>query len=222
VYFLYIHRLKHFGVSIRGKSRQVKAPSLAYGIGDDAPVFSKNPAGAVNKGAFLRCPAGIVLYKGGVIAAGDKAYILAVLLAGVAKALFPGYVPHVVFGKFSQGEQGMGKLFLGEAVQKIALILFFVQGFFKEKAVPVFFYAGIVAGNDIVKIKLPGPAEEAFKFDITVTVYAGIRGEAVFVGPYKTAYDLLFEFGRKVKHIVGHAYAGSYVPGVPHIAQGAA
>ena len=65
---------------------------------------------------------GIAFEKRGVIAVGDKANVLTVMLAGVEKALFRRDTARFVFGKASEWEKRMGKLVLRQRRQHITLV----------------------------------------------------------------------------------------------------
>jgi hypothetical protein len=55
-----------------------------------------------------------------------------------------------------------------------------------------------MAGNDSVKIKLPGPFKEPGKFDKPVTIYTGIRGIPPLIAFHKTGYHPVPEIFGKV------------------------
>ena len=66
--------------------------------------------------------AGVLLQKGGVIPTGDKADVLAVVLAGIDKAVLLGNLPHLLLGQRAQRELNVGKLLLAETGEKIGLV----------------------------------------------------------------------------------------------------
>ena len=116
----------------------------------------------------------------------------------------------------------MGQLVLGHAVEKIALVLGFVQGFFQGIALPLPFNSRIVPGSEIVKAQDPGPVQELPEFQIPVAVDAGIGRQAAFV----TGGELLHHRRPKgileVEHPVGNPQPEGRRPGVLHVLQGAA
>ena len=94
--------------------------------------FVSNAVSYHGKGAIQEIPglgnrACVTADKFHVIAAGDKADILAVLLPGVDKALLLGNLPGLLLGQLSEGEQGVDELMLIHACQKIGLILGGIQ-----------------------------------------------------------------------------------------------
>ena len=79
-----------------------------------------------------------------------------------------------------------------------------------------------MARYHIVHSQLFHSLVELFKFKVSVTVYAGVRGLTLFVGGYKPGYDLFFKFIRKVKYIEGHTQFYGNGAGILHILKGTA
>jgi hypothetical protein len=134
------------------------------------------------------------------------------------------YVPDFLFGKAPQGKPAQGELLLGSGVEYITLIFFSVHALFKEEpsASRVLLHPRIMAGNHDVKAEPSCLLEEAFEFDVPVTVYAGIRRLPRFVGFDEAAYHLIPKILRKVKHIVGHAQTVGDKFRIIYIGKGAA
>ena len=99
----------------------------------------------------------------------------------------------------------MCKLLLRQAVQHIALVFLFVDGFFQEELSTLFFDSGIVSGYNVIIIQLLCPLHQLFKLHITVTIDTRIRGESVFVGADKAVHDLCAEIFRKIEHEIRNA-----------------
>ena len=87
-------------------------------------------AGLVNKIALREFFSGVFFYEGAVISVGDEAYILAVMLFCVYKAVFLGYFANLGFAVFPEWKQRAAELVLSQRIQNVALILAFVKRLF--------------------------------------------------------------------------------------------
>ena len=80
-------------------------------------------AGKVQVIALGVALSGMLFQEGEIIPVRNKADILAVPLFGVQKPFFLSNFPDLLFGQLPQRKQGVGKLMLVQAVEKISLIL---------------------------------------------------------------------------------------------------
>ena len=118
----------------------------------------------------------------------------------------------------------MGQLFLGQAIQHIALIFGTVRCFVQQ--VPsggrILPDLGVMSGDYIIAAQNLGPAEKMVKFQIPIAVDAGIGSNAAFVAADKFRNDLFMEFCFCVENMKGHPQLPGDAPGIFHIVQRAA
>ena len=131
---------------------QPHALALADGIAFYPGVLSQDTAVHVDKVPGLGGMPGVLPDKTGIGPVGDEADVLAVWLAAVGKARFPGQGPDGLLVHLPQGEAEVGQLVLGEGVEDIALVLLLGKALFQQPAAPgfVILHPGIVAGDDIL------------------------------------------------------------------------
>ena len=173
----------------------------------------------VNKIAVRVIFAGVALHKADVIAIGYKADILAVMLAGVAKALLLGNFADGGLVHAAQRELGVGQLILRQHVQNVALVLVGVQGLFQQPAagVRVLLYAGIVAGHNVIQAVLPRKVQHLVKLHRAVAVDAGVRCAARLVGGNELTDDFLAKFLSIVHDLEGNVQLECHIGGILHI-----
>ena len=182
-------------------------------------------AGAVHKLAGGVGFSGVLLQEFGIIAIGDEADILGVLLLCGDEAILPGDGADLILaGKLPQGEAGMSQLLLGQEIEDVGLILRLVLCLFQKPAVSLLapLDPGIVAGDDGIAAQNLRPVIELGEFHVLVTVDAGVRGRAGLIGADETADDLSSKILGEVEDMEFHAQAVADAPGVLRIRQGAA
>ena len=91
-------------------------------------VLAHNLAALVQKISLGIGLSGVALQKGGVVPVRHEADVLAVVLPGGDKAVFFRYGADLGLGQFPQGEEGVLQHILGQAVEKIGLILGLICG----------------------------------------------------------------------------------------------
>ena len=79
-----------------------------------------------------------------------------------------------------------------------------------------------MSGSDPFAAQLHGPAEKPVKFQVSVAVDAGIRGQSLFVAGYKFLYYLPVKIFCEIKDIVTDAKTRCNGTGIFHIVQRAA
>ena len=85
-------------------------------------------AGFVQKITGSIVLAGVALQKGDVVSVRYETDILTVMLPGCDEAMLRGDGPDLRLGQIAQRKQGVGKHILGQAVEKVGLILGSVRG----------------------------------------------------------------------------------------------
>ena len=79
-----------------------------------------------------------------------------------------------------------------------------------------------MSGYHIVDFQLLSTAEQLFKFEVAVTIYARIWSKAVFISIDERLNDALLEIVAEIEHKVRHSQLIGYVFGVLHVLQRAA
>ena len=202
-----------------------QTPALSDGIADGAVMSADDLAGSVDKLAGGVGFSGVFLQEFGIVAVGDEADILGILLLRGDEAAFPGDGTDLVLaGKLPQGEAGMGQLLLGQEIEDIGLILRLVLRLFQKPAVSLLapFDPGIVAGDDGVAAEKLCPVIELGEFHVLVAVDAGVGGRAGLIGADETVDDLSSKILGEVEDMEFHAQTVADAPGVLRIRQGAA
>ena len=204
---------------VRGHAQ---AAALADGIVDDAAVRADDIAVQVQKRAGLGFLAGARGDDRRVVAVGDKADVLAVVLAGVAEAGFGGDLPRVGLAEGAEGEFDAGELLLRQVVEDVALVLGLVEGLFEDVLLPCPLDAGVVAGGDIAAAQDIGALKELVKFQIAVAVDAGVGGDAVLIGVDEAVDDAGGKFVLEVENVKREAQTAGNAPGVLRVVERAA
>ena len=215
VFFADVHRLAQ---------GDAQALALAQGVTDCAPVGSHHLAVYVQ---ILSCRigfAGVAGEKSGVVPIGNKADILAVVLAGVDEALLLGNLPDFFFGQVPQRELNVGHLILIQTGQKIGLILGSIFGLAQQIPAGFFVLAnpGIVPGYHIVTAQNPGPIQQSLELQVPVAVNTGVGGQTGLVAADKFLYDFLFKSFLEIKDVVGNSQPVGHAAGILYIVQGTA
>ena len=110
-----------------------------------------------------------------IVAAADE--ILAFRqLRGLFQPGFYGDIAHLLFGQSAEREHKFCKLRLSQSPEKIGLVLFFVDAFFKQIFSAGIFYAGIVSGGKKIELAalLAGPLDKQSELYQPVAAHAGI------------------------------------------------
>ena len=154
-----------------------------------------------------------------VVAVGDEADVLAVVLAGVAEAGFGGDLPRVGLAEGAEGEFDAGELLLRQVVEDVALVLGLVEGLFEDVLLPCPLDAGVVAGGDIAAAQDIGALKELVEFQIAVAVDAGVGGDAVLVGVDEAVDDAGGEFVLEVENVKRKAQTAGNAPGVLRVVE---
>ena len=97
--------------------------SLTYRIADNSLVLSQHLSAFVNKISVRICPARVLLNKSCVIAVGNKADVLTVVLVSVDKTELFGNFTCLLLCHIAERKERFCKLFLCERIQHIALVL---------------------------------------------------------------------------------------------------
>ena len=101
----------------------------------------------------------------------------------------------------------MGKLFLGQGVENIALIFLCMERFAQQ--IPagggILLNSDIMAGYHIIAAQFSCAMEKLFEFQITVAVNAGIGGQSTFVAPDKLLDDFFLKVAGEVEYIEVHS-----------------
>ena len=181
-------------------------------------------AGCIQEVPGAQLPAGVFLQKGGVVPAGHKADVLAVVLPGVQEAVLCGNFPDLLLGEAPQGELHPGQLLLTQAGQKIGLVLGPVRRPLQQvpAGAAVLLHPGIVAGYHPVAAQLGGPLHQLAEFQMAIAQNAGVGGAALIIGIHKGVYHLFVEIVGEIEYIVGNSQPPGHTPGILHILQGAA
>ena len=168
--------------------------------------------------------AGIAAHECHVIPVGDKADVLAVPFAGIDKAVLICDLPCLGLRQAAEGQERMGELFLGQAVQNVGLVLGCIRRLAEQVAscLGVLTDLGIMSGNDIIAAQLLCPAQKTVEFQVTVALDAGIGGQAGFIAADKVANDLIIEIRCEIENVKWHTQAARHAAGILHIVQGAA
>ena len=112
--------------------RKSKSFSLSYGVVYDSLMSSDHIAMYVYKISRNRLKSCFVLKITGVISIWHKAYILAVRLVSHHKSVILCDLSDLRLAVFSNWHESPGKLFLGEIVECICLILIYSPGLLKS------------------------------------------------------------------------------------------
>ena len=141
-------------------------PPLPDGIAVQSLVLPQRLAPQGDNGAGGGRFVGEPLQKGSVVSVRHEAQILAVLLLGGGEGQSGGQGPGLLLAQIPQGEQCVGQLLLGHAIQHIALILFLIPRFFQQPPAGdrILFNAGIVPRTQIIIAQHLRPAEKPVEF----------------------------------------------------------
>ena len=118
----------------------------------------------------------------------------------------------------------MGQLILGQRIQHIALILGRIRCPVQQipARIGILHDPGIMAGDHTVTAKLFSPAHQLVKFQMTVTVDAGIGGSAALITADEFLDHFLLKISGEVEDIEGKTQPAGNCPGIFHIIQAAA
>ena len=105
--------------------------------------------------------------------------VLAVRLVADIQTIFMGNLPHLAFGKIPERQHYFRQLLLLQAIKKIALVLFFINGATQLITLQLFIIrkTGIVSGGEFVKNKalLGGAQRQGRKLNGCVADNARVR-----------------------------------------------
>ena len=204
--------------SAHGKSQSLPLPQ---GIAGRAPVMPDNLPLKIQKISLRIGFTGVPLQKRAVVTVGNKADVLAVPLPGVDEAILLGNLSNLSLCQPAQRKLNVRHLFLIQAGKKIGLILCPVRCLIQQvpAADRVLPDLGVVPRNYPIASQLLGPAEKPVKFQMAVTVDAGIGGQTLLVAGYKFLNDLTVKIVLEIKYIVANAQTAGNCPGIFHIIQ---
>ena len=174
--------------------------------------------GGIDKIPFRIFSVGCFLNESCVVTVRDKTDVLTVMLVGIQQAVFLGNLPSFCFFQCTEREQGMGKLFLCQGIQDIALILPWICRFLQQKSSIFFLDICIMSGCDIVTAKLQSPVVKLPELQVAVAVDAWVWSFTVLIRIDEAVNDLCLKISLEIKYIIWKSQYMGYIPGIFHIA----
>ena len=190
---------------------------LAHRIAGDSFMAPQDNAVGRHKVPFRRLLSETSLDETRVIIVGDKADLLTVRLVGHRQSRPLSDLPDLILRILPVRHHRPGKLFLGEPVQGIGLIL--RRGLRHSERIPSFRrsqYPRIVAGGDMVRAELPAALQQGFPLHMPVADDAGIRRPAVTVLFDEIPDHMLLELLSEVEDDVGDPQDLRHFTGIIH------
>ncbi len=166
---------------------------------------AQHPAVRTDKRA-RRSGGTLALQKGLKPVGADKADVLAVGLRRIAQARVGGKGTQVRLGPFTDREEDVLQLFLGKAIEEVALVTVRVQAAqqLAQSAHRVGRGPGVVPGCNVVEAHGARPAEQALELDSLVAEDAGVGRPAGAAGIEKRLHDPPVEGLAEIEHVVGN------------------
>ena len=163
------------------------------------------------------------LHKGGIIAVRHKADVLAVPLAGVAKAVFQCQRAHLRFCQRAQREQRVRQLPLRHAVEHVALVLARVQPCLQQHPpIGAPDNACVMSRGHMGTAHELSPAQQRGKLDVFVAVDTGVGRFTRQISLHKAPDHIPFKSFCEIKGVVPDAQPSCHGARVLHILQRAA
>ena len=160
--------------------------------------------------------AGIALQKCQIVTVGDEAYVLAVTLFGVQKALLLRNRPGFCLGQLAQRETGMPQLMLGKGVEEIGLILGLIHRFAQQIPICGLPDPGIVTGDDAIAAQRQGALQKFAEFQVPVALHAGVGGQPGLIAACKMIHYPAAEFPGEIQHVEGNPQPRRHSAGIRH------
>ena len=191
------HRMSH---------RKVQALSLSDGVMGDSLMFSEDHAVFVHKVSASRNIGRLALDKSGIIVIRHKADLHAVLLLCHGETTVLGDLSHLILRVITDGHQRLGKLELGQVVERVGLVLRRRHGIAdRVTSVRQLADPGIVTGRNIISTDLQTALQKCLPFYIAVAGNTRIRCPSMQIFRDKIVDHILLEFFPEVHNIVGNS-----------------
>jgi hypothetical protein len=140
------------------------------------------------------------------------------------KAALACYFAHLWLGEAAEGEEGAGKLLLGEAEEEVGLVFGEIGRSLENPALAggVVLIDGVVAGSDAAGADGASGLDEGIELEMVVAERTRNRRAAVEILVDERADYVAFEAVLLVDYVVGDAEMLGYAAGVVDVIKGAA
>ena len=169
-------------------------------------MFSEDHTIFIHKVSAFRNTFGFPLDKSGIIIIRNKADLHAVLLLCHGETTVLGDLSHLILRVITDGHQRLGKLELGQVVERVGLVLRRRHGIAdRVTSVRQLADPGIVTGRNIISTDLQTALQKCLPFYIAVAGNTRIRCPSMQIFRDKIVDHILLEFFPEVHNIVGNS-----------------